>query len=576
MNSYFRSLSARFNSDDYYKVLTLLLLFAAVILLVGIGWRSPWPADEPRFAEVAREMVDSGQWFFPMRGGEYYPDKPPVFMWSIALFYALTGSLKVAFLLPNALAGFITLFLLFDLGARLWSVKVGRNAALLLLLAPQFLAQSKNAQIDAMVMCWITIGCYGLLRHFISGPHWRWYFTGWAFMGLGVITKGVGFLPLLMMLPIIIYALKNRALFTNTLRWRCLAGPVVMLAVIACWLIPMVLIVQYYHTPEMVAYQNNILFKQTGERYAHAWHHINPWYYYLLSVIPVMWFPLPLLIVAHWRRFIDKVKAEPTIAILLIWVVLVILFFSISPGKRGVYILPALPMLALAVAAMITDLKPKRWLEYLITGLLTLSALLLTAAGILALIKHPAIVKKLIDYPVDIISAGYLLLLIGVLCLMSLVILRKSPSLVRMGAIVTISWLLMSSWGYRLLEPIRTPEALMAKTGATIADGELGLINFKEQFILFSPLDITHFSYLAPADEQERNAWIWVAERPNRYLLVPKTPEYNCFDKTNGKLMGSAHRENWILLSTADRLANCAAPQREQRFFTPKPGRWMN
>ena len=53
-----KSLQQRFNSDDYYQVLSMLLLFAAVILLVGIGWRSPWPADEPRFAEVAREMVD--------------------------------------------------------------------------------------------------------------------------------------------------------------------------------------------------------------------------------------------------------------------------------------------------------------------------------------------------------------------------------------------------------------------------------------------------------------------------------------------------------------------------------------
>ena len=67
--------------------LTLIALFA------GIGLRAPWPADEPRFAQVAREMVESGQWLFPTRGGEFYPDKPPVFMWLIALFYQLTGQL---------------------------------------------------------------------------------------------------------------------------------------------------------------------------------------------------------------------------------------------------------------------------------------------------------------------------------------------------------------------------------------------------------------------------------------------------------------------------------------------------
>ncbi|WP_414673491.1 ArnT family glycosyltransferase, partial [Marinobacter sp. UBA2498] len=55
------------------QLLLLLLAFAAVVIFTGIGLRSPWPADEPRFAEVAREMVASGQWLIPMRGGEFYP-----------------------------------------------------------------------------------------------------------------------------------------------------------------------------------------------------------------------------------------------------------------------------------------------------------------------------------------------------------------------------------------------------------------------------------------------------------------------------------------------------------------------
>ncbi|MDI5862075.1 glycosyltransferase family 39 protein, partial [Shewanella xiamenensis] len=59
------ALNRRFNSEDYYQVLWPLLLMSLLILLVGIGFRSPWPADEPRFVEVAREMVASGQWLFP-------------------------------------------------------------------------------------------------------------------------------------------------------------------------------------------------------------------------------------------------------------------------------------------------------------------------------------------------------------------------------------------------------------------------------------------------------------------------------------------------------------------------------
>jgi len=59
----------------------LLLAFALLLLASGIGLRDPWPADEPRFALVAKQMVDSGEWLFPHRGNELYSDKPPMFMW---------------------------------------------------------------------------------------------------------------------------------------------------------------------------------------------------------------------------------------------------------------------------------------------------------------------------------------------------------------------------------------------------------------------------------------------------------------------------------------------------------------
>ena len=83
------------------NVPALLLLLALIVLAAGIGLRAPWPADEPRFALVAKQMVESGQWLFPFRGGEIYPDKPPMFMWAIALFYQLTGSMRVAFGVQN-------------------------------------------------------------------------------------------------------------------------------------------------------------------------------------------------------------------------------------------------------------------------------------------------------------------------------------------------------------------------------------------------------------------------------------------------------------------------------------------
>lgn len=64
MSSISNKFKQTWHNEDYYQTLFFLLVVAAIIIFAGIGLRDPWPADEPRFVEVAREMVQSGNWFF--------------------------------------------------------------------------------------------------------------------------------------------------------------------------------------------------------------------------------------------------------------------------------------------------------------------------------------------------------------------------------------------------------------------------------------------------------------------------------------------------------------------------------
>lgn len=576
---YFRQLPDYLLHLSRNRLLLVLLAFAAVMIATGIGLRSPWPADEPRFAEVAREMVASGQWLIPMRGGEFYPDKPPVFMWSIAFFYWLTGNLKIAFLLPNALCSLLTVGLVFDLGARLWNARTGAVAALLLMLAPQFLAQAQKAQIDAMVAAWITVACYGLIRHFFTGPAWGWYFAAWAFMGLGIITKGVGFLPALMLLPLLALHYQDRTRFRGAMTWRCALGPLAMLAVVAAWLVPMVLYVNSVGTEEALAYRNNILFKQTGERYADSWGHLQPWYYYLTSVIPALWFPLPLVFLALFRPLTDAIRHRPVILVQLAWVALVVLFFSISPGKRGVYLLPALPMFALALAPVLSTHRPARWFPPVLTGLHLLIAVALITVGVLAWNDHPKLVEKVSDYsrdPARLHEAGSLVFTVGLVWLASLLGLWRSRPLGRLFLAMMLSWLLLSTWGYRILEPLRTPRNILAAAEQNVpADAQLGMIDFREQFLLFSKLDFVHFSFFSSLRDEERNAWLWMGEREDRYLLAEDQLKLECFTLDGARELGVAHRERWLLLGPEQRLPTCTPPATVRQFTTPAPGSWL-
>ena len=560
----------------YLKTLLPLLAIALLLALAGIGLRSPWPADEPRFAEVAREMVETGEWLVPMRGGEAYPDKPPVFMWATATLLALGIPLKIAFLLPNALCSILVVGLVFDLAHRLWGLPVAQRAAFLLLLAPQFLIQAKSAQIDAMVACWIAIGFYGLMRHFFAGPSWGWYYAAWAFMGLGIITKGVGFLPALLLLPMAYLRFAQPERFRGRLDWRRAAwGPLAMLAVAACWILPMYLHAENSGNPELLAYRDNLLFKQTGQRYVDSWGHFRPWHYFLTSIVPVFWFPLPLLLLSRLKRAAALLKTDPALLATLAWTALVIAFFSYSPGKRGVYILPALPAFALAVAIIIDGAPIARWFNRFLNAFQALAALLLLTFGAIAAAGRIDLVSRSAarDFSPDSIQLFAVVLLIsGAAWATALLLWRRHSALSRQFAAMAATWLAYSFFGYPALEPARTPQTIFDQLAQTIpSDSELGLIAFREQFILFSPYDLTHFGYNAPVEEQERNAALWLSELPGRYLLVPDDVPLACFDTANAPSMGLAHRRQWLLLSPAQLLPNSPAPSLPKRHTIPSP-----
>src|SRR4029453_13724411 len=102
-------------------------------------------------------------------------------------------------------------------------------------------------------------------------------------------------------------------------------------------------------------------FNQTIHRYGNAWHNREPFWYFLVNVIPALWLPLTLLVpwlFGHWRSALRS--HDLRIALLASWIVLVVLFFSLSSGKRGVYVLPAVPALALLCATYIEQVERRR------------------------------------------------------------------------------------------------------------------------------------------------------------------------------------------------------------------------
>src|SRR5574344_539630 len=530
--------------DTERQAFWLLLLLGIIVLAAGIGLRAPWPADEPRFALIAKQMVESGQWLFPFRGGEIYPDKPPMFMWAIALFYQLTGSMRVAFLLPNLLAGLGCLALVFDLARRLWDRQTAFRAGLLLLFTVQFTVQAKLAQIDALVTFAITLGFYGFMRFLLCDGQWRWYYLGWFAAGLGIITKGVGILAALVLIPALWTHRQEIRHATRSAWLKALAGPLFMLLATGLWLIPMLVAVAASHDATFEAYRNNILFHQTVTRYANAWHHLKPLWYYLTEVVPVFWLPLSLLL--PWLIWLSHQafrQGKREVILLVGYLLLMLCFFSLPAGKRGVYITPGTPALALLTAPWLPLLLARRWPRRLLQGFgWLLSGLFVVLA--IALLVSPKLAAK----AAELGSNPWLLVLaIGLSGLLVNTLLRRAPFTATL-ATLTVFWLYYSFWAYPLLNDVRTPQGIMQEVSTKVPrHDELLIVKFREQFLLFADRPLQHWAYQAENQAQIQASARWIQEAPNRWLLAPARLLDACFDQTKGTPLGPRHGDIWTL-----------------------------
>jgi 4-amino-4-deoxy-L-arabinose transferase-like glycosyltransferase len=548
----------------HWRVITCLALL--LTLAAGIGLRAPSPPDEPRFVMAARDMVESGQWLLPHRGSELYAEKPPVFMWLQAATYSVVRQWNLAFLLPSLLAALATLWLSADLGRRLWNRRVGWWAVLALMSCVQFGLMAKRAQIDMVLVAMTTLSLWGLLRHLLERPNTAALWIGGFAAGLGTVTKGVGFLPLLVLLP---WALWRWQVRDREDVYRAPARPLLWLIPAfllgtAVWLGPLGIALLTAPTPELQAYAHELLFKQTGTRYASAWHHVQPAWYYL-QVMATLWLPgsllLPALAPGWWRRLR---RLDARWWLLLGWALLVLLFFSASPGKREVYIFPMLPALCVAAAPLLPGLlrrRGPRWLLLVYALLLGVAAL---TVGVHMLggspWAHAQLARRAMpDSLLDTLGLWMLGFGIVVLALAAWLRLRRAGVLV-----LVTSLLLWNLYGWGLmpaLDPYSSASAVMRQVGDRIGpEAELGMVGWREQNRLQADRPVTDFGFKKPWDLQWRDAAPWLAQVPERrWLLVMEPALSPCVDRTEAEVIGQANRNVWWLVPGDAVAADCHA-----------------
>lgn len=359
----------------------LLFLLAAVLFGVNLGGHGLWPADEPRYAQVAREMIQAGDFLVPRVNGEPYLEKPPLLFWSMTLFSLPIGDVTpVTARIPSYLAALLTVFLTWLLARRMFGSRIAFWSALLLMTGYRFWWQASFAQIDMLLTGCMTVAMYHLWQWEEDRKGWRLAVIYGA-MAAGMLAKGPPALIFPLLLIFSFYWGKKQD--RKALHW--VWGVAAALALVALWYLPARLALAGAGEQTVSeGISGNLVRNTVGRMIMGVSKAQWPWYY--LFQTPLDWLPwtlfLPWIALSAWRQR----QATRMHRFLWCWTLPAFVFFSISIGKRAIYLLPLFPAIAILFALTLLDLMDSMRVNRLrVTGLVWSGLLLFIGAATHAL-----------------------------------------------------------------------------------------------------------------------------------------------------------------------------------------------
>jgi len=394
-----------------WAILILATLYVCYFSHLGaIGFVGP---DEPRYAWIARDMTETGDWVTPRLYGKPWFEKPPLFYWGAALCFKLFGVSEAAARLPSAISALLATLALAWLALRLYGAETARWLLLLLPTTVGMIGFSHAAATDMPFSAMLTTAMVcaavvlGLTRNENTPilPHTPWLalILFGFFLGLAVLAKGPA--------AIILSggAIFFWALFTK--RWRD-AFRLLHPAAIASFCLTAL---PWY---VLCARRNPDFFRifiieHNFKRFlTPEFQHTQPFWYYipivLLALLP--WTPMLISVVRNlWIiRRVRSWRLSPSL-FFASWIAFTLLFFSASNSKLPGYVLPAIPPVGLFVSQSISlrirKIVPgSRWIGFM--GGITLIAL-----GVLAILRLETL--SFVWAPLVLWAGGFAALVLG-------------------------------------------------------------------------------------------------------------------------------------------------------------------
>jgi len=329
----------------YIKDFLILLLFVGTLIFAKIGSYPLQAPDGARYAEIPREMVVSGDYIIPHLNGIQYLEKPPLFYWMQAGSIKLLGANDFAVSLPNSLMSLFCCLFVYLIARRFYGRLSGILASIILITSFIFFSLTKIVTLDMTFTTWLTaaLGCflYGINepnKKYKNYYMWGMYF----FTALATLTKGlIGLFPCLIIFVWILFFNEWR-----NLKNYCIFSGVILFSAIT---LPWHILVQLQN-PDFF---NFYFLQQHFLRYLTSYAaRSKPWWFlpsiFTLGIYPWLPFLIQSLKFNFPRNWDDRFQFKIPI-FLMIWIIVVYIFYSLSNSQLATYLLPLYPPLSILI-----------------------------------------------------------------------------------------------------------------------------------------------------------------------------------------------------------------------------------
>ena len=345
------------------RVYILLSVIIIGFYFYGLGKLPLLGPDEPRYAQIAREMFLSGDLITPTLGGHTWFEKPALLYWLIAGAFKVFGVSEWAARFGPALCGLLTIAAVWCVGReidreeprgfRFWIVVVTASCLGLIVF-------SRAASFDVVVTMTTTWSLAFFLLHELPTTRNKSSLLAgfYVFVGLSLLAKGL--VGIVIPFGVVgVYYLLRRAWPSRSVLRSLIWGMPLAVAVSAVWYGPVIarhgwsFIDEFFVQHHFARYVSN------------KYHHPQPIYFYpvIILMLALPWTPYLVLALAKVRSW--RWRGADTLSIVRVfsfaWLLFPILFFSFSGSKLPGYVLPVLPAAAFLVSDRLTRVRDSRW-----------------------------------------------------------------------------------------------------------------------------------------------------------------------------------------------------------------------